>query len=97
MSFNGSEAIDNPWETFSSVYTDILGMGFYLIPIGVIAVALYIATRTIAASSIWLMASTLLVGTVIFADYPEMSFIYYLFTVLGLVGVIFSIYMEWRT
>lgn len=96
MSFNGSELIDNPFNEFSSVFTDIIGLSFFLIPISFIAIAIYIKTRTVAASGVWLIASTLMVGTAIFTEYPAVGFIYYLFTVISFVGVIVSIYLESR-
>ena len=89
---NGSEFIDNPFNTIFGTFTDIMGGAFWLIPIGVIAVALFIKTRSITVSSIWLMASTAIVGTGVFVDYPEVGFIYYLFTVIGIVMTIVSIF-----
>jgi len=96
MAFNETGLTNNPFNEFMSLFTDILGYSFFLIPIGFIAIALYIKTRTVAVSGVWLMASTLMVGTAIFAEYPEMGFIYYLFTVISFVGVIVSIYLESR-
>lgn len=93
---NGSEILDNPWDTWFSPFTDIFGYSFFLVPIGFIALALYIKTRNVTVVSIWLMGSSLLMGTGIFSSYPEMGFVYYLFAILGLVGVIVSIYLEQR-
>ena len=96
MVFNGYAFLNNQFNEFFSSFTDILGYGFFLIPISFIAIALYITTRTVAVAGVWLMASTLMVGTAIFSSYPEMGFIYYLFTVISFVGVIVSIYLEGR-
>lgn len=89
---NGSELLDNPFDTIMGTFTDIMGGAFWLIPIGVIAVALFIKTRSITVSSIWLMASCAIVGTGVFVDYPEMGFVYYIFTIIGLVMSIVSIF-----
>jgi len=94
MALNGSEMLSNPFDTFMSVYTDIIGQAFYLIPISIIGVALYIKTRNAAVSGIWFMMCCLMVGTAIFSEYPEMAFVYYVFTVISLVGTVVSIYME---
>jgi len=95
MVINGSELINNPWDTIFSPFSDILGGSFWLIPIGFIAVALFVKTRTVAVSSVWLMSSCLILGSgTIFSSYPEMSFVYYLFAVLGLVGVIVSMFIK---
>ena len=92
MGVNGSEFINNPWDTIWSPFTDMFGQGFWLIFIGFIAVALFIKTRNVAVVSVWLMGSSLLVGSAIFSNYPSMGFVYYIFTVLGLVGTIVSIF-----
>jgi len=96
MALNGTDLISNPWDSFFSVYGDIIGVSWYLIPISFIAVALYIKTRTFAVSGMWLMASTLMIGSALFVEHPEMSFVYYLFTVLSFVGIVVSIYLEAR-
>lgn len=92
MAFNGSDFISNPWGSIWSPYTDIFGGGFWLIFIGFIAVALFIKTRNVVAVSVWLMGSSLLVGSGIYSTYPVMGFVYYIFTVIGLVGMIVSIF-----
>ena len=92
MSVSGSEFINNPLDTVFSPYSDIFGGGFWLIFIGFIAFALFIKTRNVAVVSIWLMSSCLLVGTGVFSSYPSMGFIYYIFTVIGFVGTIVSLF-----
>ena len=96
MSVNGSELIDTPLDTLFSVFTDIMGGAFWLLPISVIALALYIKTREVSVVSIWLTLSTLLVGSSIFSQYPEMGFVYYVFTVIGLIGIVVSIFFMKR-
>ena len=92
MPINGSDLIDQPWDTIWGTFTDIFGGAFWLIPIGIVAAALFMKTREITVSSIWLAVSCLLVGTAVFSEYPEIGFLYYIFTVLGLVGTIVSIF-----
>jgi len=89
---NGSELINDPFDTVMGTFTDIMGGGFYLIPIAVIAVALYVYSRNITVSAVWLMASSVLVGTAMFSDYPAISFVYYLFTLFGFMIAVVSIF-----
>jgi len=89
---NGSEFIDNPFDTVMNTFTGLIGGVFWLIPIGVIAVALYIKTREVTASAVWIMASCSLVGTVVFNEHPEVGFLYYIFVVIGLMTSIISIF-----
>lgn len=93
MALNGSEFIDAPLETIFSPFTDLLGTGFYLIPLTFIVIALYIKTRDVVVASAFMMASGVLLSSgAIFADYPEMAFVYLIFTVLGIVGIVLGIF-----
>jgi len=89
---NGSDLISNPWDTIWKPFIDIFGGGFWLIPIGTVALALYVKTREVSVSSIWLMISCFLVGSTVFSSHPEISFIYFVFTVIGLIGTVVSIF-----
>jgi len=93
---NGSEFLNSPFDTVMDTFTGLLGGVFWLIPIGVIAVALYVKTREVTASAIWIMASCSLVGTAVFSDYPEVGFLYYVFVVIGLMTSIVSIFFMRR-
>lgn len=91
---NGSEILEKPWDSFFSRFTDIFGYSFFLIPIGFIALALYLKTRNVTVVSVWLMGSCSLLGAGIFTMYPTMGFVYFLFAIIGFVATIFSIYIE---
>ena len=93
MAINGSDLIDNPWNTTFSTFTDQLGSAFWLIPVSFIAAALYIRTRNTVLVSAYMIASGLLLaGGNIFMGAPEMMYVYIIFTVLGLVGLILGIF-----
>jgi len=93
MAVNGSELIDNPWATIFSPFTDLLGSGFYLIPVTFIAIALYVKTKDLMVSSVWLiMAGLLLSGGSIFTGYYGMSMLYTVIVALGVTGVVMNIY-----
>ena len=93
MAINGTDFINSPWATTFSPFTNLLGAGFYLIPLSFIAVALYIKTRNPVLVSGYMIASGLLLaGGNIFLGAPEMMYVYIIFSVLGLVGLILSIF-----
>ena len=93
MAVNASELVYSPWTTVFSPFVDLLGTGFYLIPVSFIAVALYIKTKDLMVSSVWLIASGLLLsGGGIFAGYWEMSSLYVLVCALGVTGTVMSIF-----
>lgn len=94
MPINGTDLLNNPIDTIFSPFSDFLGAGFWLIPIGFITLALFIKTRNLTAASVWLMGSCIIMGSgQIFGSYPEMSFFYYLVACLGFTGTIVSIFL----
>jgi len=93
MPVNGSEIIQHPWDEIMSPFTDMLGMGFYLVPLGFIAVALYLKTRNTVVPSLFMLASGSLLSTSsIWVGYEEAAIFYILFTAMGLVGTIISLF-----
>lgn len=92
MPFNGSEIIDDPFNTIFSPFTDLFGTGFWLIPITFIAVALYVKTRNVVSVFAFLLAGcALLASGNIFAGYPEMAYVYILIGLLALVALVLGI------
>ena len=93
MVWNASDIISNPWNTTWSPYTGLLGNAFWLIPVSFIAVALYIKTRNPVTVSAYMLGSgVLLASGNIFLGTPEMATVYWVFAVLGLVGMILGIF-----
>jgi len=93
MSINGSELIDKPWDTIFSPFTDLLTQGFFLIPVSVIACALYIKSRNPVMVSCFLIISGIFLSSgALFSAYPEMITVYALFTTMGIMGLIVSLF-----
>ena len=93
MALNGTDLITNPWDTVLSPFINLLGTGFYLIPITFIALALYIKTHDTMLASAWLLASgVLLVSGGIFTGYLEMSVIYTIVVAFGVTGIVINIF-----
>jgi len=42
---NGTELLDDPFNTVFSPFTDLLGSAFWLVPISIIAAALFMKTK----------------------------------------------------
>ena len=88
---NGSELIDDPFNTVFSPFTDLLGPGFFLIVLILISVALYVKTRELATVSAFMLGSgVLLGGGSIFMGYGELAFVMALFSLFGVVGLVVS-------
>jgi len=93
MPFNSSGISTNPFDTIISPFTDLLGIGFFIIPLAIIATALYVKTKSPIAVSAFLMASgTLFTSAGMFASYPEMVAVFMIVTLMGVVGMFLSIY-----
>lgn len=88
---NGSELINDPFNTVFGPFTDLLGPGFFLIVLIFISVALYVKTREIATVSAFMLGSGALlsVGS-IFMGYGELAFVITVFCLFGVVGLIAS-------
>ena len=93
MPLNGSELVNKPWDTIFSPFTNLLGTGFYLIPLTFICIALYMKTRDFVVVSMFMIASGSLLGSGgIFAGYGSMAFAYLMFAALGVIGLIVGVF-----
>lgn len=95
MAINGSDFINNPWNTTFAPYTDLLGASFYLIPLSFIAAALYMRTHNGLAVScfIWISGIFLVSGSIL-AEWPEAGLIFLIFAAAGWVGTGVAIFMN---
>jgi len=92
---NGTQLIEDPINTIFSPFTDLLGSSFWLIPISVIAAALYVRTRNISVVGAWLLGAGMLMSTGnIFAGYPVMLDFYLILSVIGVVSIILGIIID---
>ena len=94
MAINGSDLITAPWETIFSPWTDLFanyvgnGNMFYLMPLSVIAIALYVKTdRPVLVSMYMIAAAGLLSTGSIFIGAIDMIPAYIIFAGLGIAGV----------
>lgn len=97
MPINGTDLLDAPWETILSPFTDLLGSGFYIIPVSVMAAALFIKTRDIVTvGAFMILAGALLSGGGLWTGYYGMSILYVIFTLIGLVSVVMGLLFRRR-
>lgn len=102
MPFNGSDLINEPWNTTFSPYTDLFdnlvggaGALFYLFPLSFIAIALYVKTRDPVVVSMFMLASgALCSGGSIWIGAIEMSLVFTIFAALGLAGLFISLFFK---
>jgi hypothetical protein len=88
---NGSDLINQPWNTTFSPYIALFGQGWVIIPVSFIAAALFMKTRdTIILSAFMIISGILLFSATysMFDSFPAAILPYILFTVIG-VAVLF--------
>lgn len=103
MAYNGSNWINNPWnesfKPFTDFFHDVTGIGgvFWIIPISVIALAIYSKTESPIIVSMYLIASGALFSAGnIFIGNSTMSIIYTVFTAFGITALIGSVLLQKR-
>ena len=104
MALNGSELINNPFNTSYSPFTDLFesiltggGMLFWLIPLIGLTLGIYIKTENPVMAMMFMVGGgSLLSGGSIFTGSPAMSIVFIAFTALGLVGLFMSLLFQRR-
>jgi hypothetical protein len=92
MPLNGTELIEHPIDTIMSPYTGLIGSWFWLIPISIIAAALYRKTKSITAVGAWLMgAGAFMSGTDWAFGMVQFIDFYIALIVIGFITVIIGI------
>jgi len=95
MAVNGSELIDAPFNTVFSPFTDLLGSMFWLIPISIIASALFIKTKNITVVGAWLLGTGMFFGSAnIFDGVPAMFTVYGALIIIGIISIIAGILLQ---
>jgi len=99
MPLNMTEFMENPWNTIYSPFTDFfqtyigVGNAFWLFLLVVFTVGIYIKTEGNAImASMFMIASGAILGSAnVFANQPEMSFAFYIFSAFGFAALFISI------
>lgn len=102
MPINGSEFTENPWNTTFSPFTDLFnsflegaGVLFFLFPITVIAIALFVKTREPVMVSMYLIvAGALFSAGGLFTGSTEMQLVYVVVSAIGIVSLFISLFFK---
>jgi len=103
MPVNGSDFIDEPFNTTLKPFTDLFerflgegfGLAFFIIPLSIIAVALYMKTRDPVMVSMYMLASgALFASGGAFMGMGGMVIVYILFAALGITGLFMSLFFR---
>lgn len=103
MAVNGSEFINDPFNTSFSPFTEFFeglglnGMLFFLFPLMIIVLAVYIKTDDPVVASMSMIVSGLLLGSGgIFVGSGDVALVFYIFAALGVAGVLLSVFFQRR-
>lgn len=104
MPFNGSELMDNPFETIFSPFTDFFELAtgnggfFFVFVVIILAIGLYIKTKDLTFTSMFVVASfgILSLGTYM-GSMIELSILFAVFCALGLVALIMNLVLHLKS
>ena len=101
MAVNGSEFINDPWNTTFSPFTDLFekvfgnGQVFFLFPLIILTMGIYYKTHNPVFTSTFMIASgALLSSGSLFAGAANMSVVFVIFTAMGIVALFISLIFQ---
>lgn len=101
MAVNGSEFIDNPFNTTYSPWTDLFetmvgnGQVFWVIPLIVLTVGVYIKTENPIMTTAFMVASgSIFSAGSVWSGAFDLASIFVIFTALGLTGMFISLLLQ---
>lgn len=93
MVFNGSELINQPWNTTFSPFFHLFSMVFFIIPITFIGASLFVKTRDTPLTSLWfVIGGSFLMGASAFNNAPGAVIVYLVVTMLGIAVLLYSVF-----
>ena len=101
MAINGSEFIDNPFNTTFSPFTDIFanvvgnGQVFWLFPVIILTFGIFVKTRNAAVTSLFMIASGGILGTgSLFVEAGQMAALFYIFSGIGIASLFLGLLFQ---
>jgi hypothetical protein len=97
LTINGSDLINQPWNTTFSPYIHLFGQGWLLIPVSFVAAALFMKTRDPALLSMYMIVTgALLTAGGLFSSFAPATFAYLMFTVIGIAVLFYNVFYGGR-
>jgi len=96
---NGSDLINQPWNTTFSPYIHLFGQGWLLIPVSFIGAALFMKTRDPIMLSVYMIVTGVFLSSAsltIFDTFPAAIFPYLIFTVIGIAVLLHGVFYGGR-
>ena len=98
LTINGSDLINQPWNTTFSPYIALFGQGWLLIPVSFIAAALFMKTRDPVLLSMFMIVSGIMLNAtgLLFSTFQQGTFAYTIFTVIGIAVLFYNVFYGGR-
>jgi hypothetical protein len=98
LAINGSDLINQPWNTTFSPYIHLFGQGWLLIPVSFVAAALFMKTRDPALLSMYMIVTGALLAStsILFDSFAPATFAYLMFTVIGIAVLFYNVFYGGR-
>jgi hypothetical protein len=94
---NGSDLVNQPWNTTFSPYIALFGQGWMIIPVSFIAAALFMKTRDpVVLSMFMILTGALLSIGGLFIGFAPAIFVYLMFSVIGIAVLFFNMFYGGR-
>ena len=96
---NGSDLVNQPWNTTFSPYIALFGQGWILIPVSFISAGLFMKTRDPIVLSVFMIISGILLSGVtysMFDAFPAAIIPYVLFVVIGIAVLLYGVFYGGR-
>lgn len=94
---NGSDLVNQPWNTTFSPYISLFGQGWMLIPLSFIAAALFLKTRDpILVSGYMILVGALFTAGGVFTGFTGMVLAYAMFTAIGIAVLMYGVFYGGR-
>lgn len=92
---NTTELLESPFNTMFSPYTDLMGSFFWLLPVLIIAGALFVKTKNITSVGVWLLGAGMFMGGMnLFGGFPIMLDLFGALIIIGIIMVVVPVVLR---
>lgn len=97
LAINGSDLLNQPYNTTFYTYIRVLGQGWIIVPFAFIGAALFVKTRDTALVSIYLIAIGAFIGAgSAWAGFTGAALLFFLFAAIGIAALMYNVFYGGR-
>lgn len=93
LAINGSDLIDQPWNTTFMPFIRLLGQGWVIVPLGFIGAALFVKTRDTALIALYLIMIGAFIGIAsIWGGFTEAALMFFVMAAIGVAVLMYNVF-----